>query len=220
MHRTHDQPNVMSWALISASCLLVLTQTPASGQSVKALEVYNYGVRATQKGDLQAAYGFYTRAIRLKPFYAPALHNRAVVSWQLKDEAGAWKDLEAAIKANPKDPLYHQTGGFFYTSKKEWSKAAGEFSKAIELKPDFAEAYQARAAAKNQTGDHKGAIEDFSQAIKFAPTSAGAYEGRAACRKKVNDLNGALDDYRQALKLNPGDLRLAKAVKEAEASTK
>ncbi len=220
MHPRNDQRTAMSWALSSASCWLLLAQSPTFGQSVKALEVYNLGVAATQKGDLQGAYGLFTRAIRLKPFYAPALHNRAVVSWQLRDEVGAWKDLEAAIKANPKDPLYHQTGGFFHTSKKEWSKAIDEFSKAIELKPDFAEAYQARAAAKSQAGNQKGAIEDFSIAIKNAPRSPGAYEGRAACRKKANDLAGAIEDYRQALKLNPGDQRLAKAVKEAEAAIK
>lgn len=215
-----EHKSALSLALCAASCCLLVWQPPAFGQSVKALELYNLGVRSTERGDVKSAYEFFTRAIRLKPFYAPALHNRAVVSWQLKDEAGAWKDLDAAIKANPKDPLYHQTGGFFYSSKKDWPKAIGEFSKAIELKPDFAEAYQARAATKSQTNDYKGAIDDFTQAIRISPQSAGAYEGRAACRKKAGDQAGALDDYRKALKLSPSDQRLAKAVKEAEASAK
>lgn len=207
-------------ALSGFSLCLFLSQPCAQAQSVKALELYNKGVNSTQKGDIRAAYEFYTRAIRLKPHYAAALHNRAVVSWQLKDETGAWKDLEAAMRADPKDPLFHLTGGYFHTSKKEWQKSIAEFTRALELKPDFADACQARAAARGQAGDQKGALEDFSQAIKLAPKSSGAYEGRAAYRQKAGDRAGALEDYRQALKLNPGDQRLAKAVQDAESSNK
>src|SRR5262249_13540429 len=45
-------------------------------------------------------------------------------------------------------------------------KALEDFSRAIELKPDYAEAYNNRGRAHAHLGEYSQAIEDFSQAIR------------------------------------------------------
>ena len=79
--------------------------------------------------------------------------------------------------------------------------AIADYTKAIELKPDDAGAYNNRGNAKQTKGDLDGAIADYTKAIELKPDDAGAYCNRAAWRKAKGDLGGALADYNKAIEL-------------------
>jgi tetratricopeptide (TPR) repeat protein len=53
--------------------------------------------------------------------------------------------------------------------------AIADYSKAIELKPDFAEAYFNRAFCKHEIKDYKGAIADYSKSIEVWPLNIADY---------------------------------------------
>jgi tetratricopeptide (TPR) repeat protein len=89
-----------------------------------------------------------------------------------------------------------------------------DFTNAIELRPDYAEAYLARGISKGlngdwdpkhlyHNGDFDGAIEDFTAAIRLRPDYAKAYYLRGDAREHKGDIDGGIADYTKAIGLNP-----------------
>ena len=93
--------------------------------------------------------------------------------------------------------------GIEATMKKEHEKAIEYYAKAIELKPDLAEAYVQRADAKRTLGRHKEAIGDFTKAIELKPDDADAYSLRGSVRIEIEDKEGAAQDFTKAIELEP-----------------
>lgn len=80
-----------------------------------------------------------------------------------------------------------------------------DFSKAIELKPGYDEAYSNRGAAYLSKGKIDQAIADFSKAVELNPNYDEAYSNRGAAYMAKGQLDRAVDDYSKAIELNPKD---------------
>ena len=76
-----------------------------------------------------------------------------------------------------------------------------DFSKAIELMPDFANAYYNRAWVWRRRGEHGNAIIDFSQAIAHKPDYAVAYHHRGQSYLFAGDRDNAQADFETARSL-------------------
>ena len=74
---------------------------------------------------------------------------------------------------------------------------------AINLKPDFHEAYNQRANLKLSKDDLDGALADYSKAIQYDPNVANYYANRAAVLEKKKDIIGALVDSSKSIALAP-----------------
>ncbi|MEJ2617878.1 MAG: tetratricopeptide repeat protein [Ignavibacteriaceae bacterium] len=59
---------------------------------------------------------------------------------------------------------YFNRGNFKFRLK-EYTFSIKDFDKAIEISPEFAEAYCRRGEAKSLTGDHFEAVKDYNKAI-------------------------------------------------------
>ena len=81
--------------------------------------------------------------------------------------------------------------------------AIADCTKAIELKPDYANAYSSRGIAKLAKGDFNGAIEDYTKVIGLNPNSEDAYNNLGFAKRNLGDLDGAIADYTKAIELNP-----------------
>jgi tetratricopeptide (TPR) repeat protein len=77
------------------------------------------------------------------------------------------------------------------------------YSHAIRLEPDFPEAFNNRAIARNAKGDREGALEDYNEAIRLKPDYADAFNNRGIARNAKGDREGALSDYTEAIRLKP-----------------
>jgi len=86
----------------------------------------------------------------------------------------------------------------------DYQGAFEDYSKAIKLKSNYAEAYNGRATTRTGIGDHDGAIADYTEAIKLKSKYAEAIYGRANARFIYkHDYRGAIADYDTLLKLKP-----------------
>jgi len=79
------------------------------------------------------------------------------------------------------------------------------YTEALQLKPDYADAYNNRGIARSDKGDLDGALQDYNEALRLTPDDAGAYNNRGNARRAKGDLDGALQDYNEALRLTPDD---------------
>ncbi|MCP9909025.1 tetratricopeptide repeat protein [Cyanobium sp. BA20m-p-22] len=64
------------------------------------------------------------------------------------------------------------------------------------------DAFFYRAYAKDDLGDHYGAIADLDQAISLKPTGS-SYTNRGVQKSKIGDVNGAIIDFNKAIAANP-----------------
>ena len=59
-----------------------------------------------------------------------------------------------------------------------YRQAIEDYSRAIEIKPGYADAYNNRGIAYNSLGNYRQAIEDYNRAIEIKPDFADAYYNR------------------------------------------
>ena len=77
------------------------------------------------------------------------------------------------------------------------------YDKAIRLKPDYAEAFTNRGAAKAALGQRSAAIADYDEAIRLNPDDAIAFYNRGNAKRALGRRAAAIADYDEAIRLNP-----------------
>lgn len=83
--------------------------------------------------------------------------------------------------------------------------AIADFSKAIELIPKYAEAYNRRGGAYLSKGNSEGAIADLNKAIELMPEFAEAYYNRGLAYFTKGEFIVAIRDYTEAVQLELDD---------------
>ena len=86
---------------------------------------------------------------------------------------------------------YHNRG-LAYEGRGEIPSAFEDFSKAIELNPNYAEAYNNRGIVHGQMDDYDRAIEDYTKAIELNPNLAEAYTNRGLAYSKKDECDLAI----------------------------
>jgi tetratricopeptide (TPR) repeat protein len=81
--------------------------------------------------------------------------------------------------------------------------ALDDFSKVIQMRPEGAEAYVDRAAARLGQEDYAGVVADCGEALKRDARIAVAYNMRGQALRHQGNLEGALEDLNRAVELAP-----------------
>jgi tetratricopeptide (TPR) repeat protein len=79
----------------------------------------------------------------------------------------------------------------------------GQFTRAIEIDPTFAEAYRARADTSQAAGQTEAALADLEKAIAIDPSDWLAYISRGTIERSQGNSQKALTDFTQAIHLHP-----------------
>jgi tetratricopeptide (TPR) repeat protein len=97
----------------------------------------------------------------------------------------------------------HHAAGITAFNDGDMVKAINELSQAIELKPDYSEAYFYRADAYHNKGMEDEAIADYSKVIELAPDDAYAYYQRGIVYSSKSAFDNAVADFTKAIELLP-----------------
>lgn len=87
---------------------------------------------------------------------------------------------------------------------------------AIEIKPDFAEAWNKRATSYYLDGDFKNSMADIERVLELEPRHFGALSGLGLIKREQGDQEAALKAFRRALAIHPHLPAASRAVKELE----
>ena len=82
--------------------------------------------------------------------------------------------------------------------------------KAIELNPDYTEAYNNRGMAYYKKGEVDCALNDLNRAIQLNPDSPQVHKNRALVHYSAGKHHWALADINCAIQLEPNDLKFLK----------
>ena len=81
--------------------------------------------------------------------------------------------------------------------------AVETFTKAIQRKPDFAEAWNKRATVYFLMGEHEKSLKDCDEVMKRNPAHFGALAGYGQIYLQLDQPERALTYFRRALRVNP-----------------
>ena len=84
--------------------------------------------------------------------------------------------------------------------------AIEDYTKAIEIDPNYVTAYYNRAIVKSTIGDKKGAVKDYTKVIELDSLKSGAYYGRGNARAFLGDTKGGIADLTKVIEIDPKDV--------------
>ena len=112
-------------------------------------------------------FNFIISGLTLLPFIQPALITKVSVA----SSAALIISSSQKVNANERYNFYFDRAGKKY-DKGDLSGAIADYTKAINIDSQDANAFYNRALAKHDSEDYSGAIADYTSAIKINPNDA------------------------------------------------
>jgi len=127
-----------------------------------------------------------------------------VLTWRrsqtFRNEETLWSHT---IRLNDRAwPAYNNLG-VVRRDKGDYRQALAYLTRAIEVRPDYAEAYNNRANAYGMLRQYDAAIRDYTRALQIRPDLAQAYSNRGLAYAAIGDIERAMRDYDKAIELRP-----------------
>ena len=111
---------------------------------------------------------------------------------------------EAALEGTDESTaIDHYNRGEAHYFDGEYDQAFSELTKAIEIDPRLARAYETRGTAYNDKKEFDLAIADFNKVIELKPTAAHAYVSRGVAYGNKGQYDLAVADYSKAIEIDP-----------------
>jgi tetratricopeptide (TPR) repeat protein len=112
-----------------------------------------------------------------------------------------------AIESGELDPISqantHYNRGSLYAKLDNLVGAANDFTRAVQLRPDFALGHRSLAVVHAFAGRDIKALAAFGRALHLNPEDAIAFNDRGTIYYKLGQLDEAVFDFTQALRLEP-----------------
>lgn len=113
---------------------------------------------------------------------------------------------QAQKKAKVPDKAFERLQqGLTYVNQKQYENALKEFTRAIEIHPQYATAYANRGLVYMQQKKYNKALDDLNKAVKLDPDNKMIHYNLTAYYSQQKQLDRALDSLDMALKLGFDD---------------
>jgi tetratricopeptide (TPR) repeat protein len=94
-----------------------------------------------------------------------------------------------------------------YANQGANDSAIADYTRAIELDPDFADAYYNRGNSYSNLDKPEEAIADYTHVVELKPDYLNAYYNRGNAYRVLEEHNKAIEDYNRVLEIEPGYVR-------------
>jgi tetratricopeptide (TPR) repeat protein/S1-C subfamily serine protease len=135
-----------------------------------AIYYQNRGNARGYKGDYQGAIDDFSKAIEIDSNNAWYYYSRGYLRNNLGNKKGAIEDFIKAIDLKSNEvcsACAHHNLGEIYRESGDYENAIAHYTKALEIQPNWAEAYQHRGLARSQKKDNARSREDLQKAAQL-----------------------------------------------------
>lgn len=146
-----------------------------------------------------------SKALEVDPTEWLAYSDRAFCKDFMGDFAGAIPDYKMYIdNSGDAGASYWYNLGLAQRKMEDYDSAIASYTKALELDPEYYEAYINRGYVYRLQKKYSKALTDYSQALEFGEILT-AYSGRGDTYYESEEYNKAIEDYKKVLQINPSD---------------
>ncbi len=121
----------------------------------------------------------------------------------IKTEARNIREYENTIRSLTALDWFEK--GYKAFNAELWNEAIDAYTKAIKLKPYYADAYVNRGTVYDLIGNHQRAIEDYNKVIHLKTDYPLAYYNRGLAYGKLGNYQQKINDYKIAARLGHKD---------------
>lgn len=183
--------------------LLISYTNRKEGKSNSQIDYYYKIAKEKVKlKEFEAAEKNYRQIIALKGENAFVCNELGMLMKQQSKYDIALEYLDRAIKFDTLDFVVYNNRGSVNEILGKTEDAEIDYSKAIEINPEYSPAYNSRGYLHFTKHEFEMAIEDYSKAIKFDSTYFIAYSGRANAYYALHKYSFALSDINRSIKYN------------------
>lgn len=183
-------------------------------QNMTVLNMLGTSCYNVQKWELAVKY--FTSAIMLDSAYAPAWCNRGASRYNAQniaeaskiDKELAEKDLDMAIKLDPKSPISYRNRAFLRLYQEKNDSAYADIQRALKLDSTDALSYYALARILYQQKKLKESLQMFDHAISKQNNRPDFYFDRSFCKVELKDFEGARADLKKYYELDESKLAI------------
>jgi len=131
--------------------------------------------------------------------------NKKAGTYSYDGRLWSWSaDFDKAIAGKEKT-LFVDNGKSALFDNDNPDQAIIFLSQAIQIDPNYSDAYYFRAGAYNAKKDYDKAIADYNQAIRINPNDGYVYSSRAYVYSLKNDYDKAITDCNEAIRIIPDE---------------
>ena len=113
----------------------------------------------------------------------------------------AIRKFDSAIATWDRNPHVYLQRGIAKAILKQSDAALEDFSRAVAIDPNLAEAYTGRGDIYRERGEIQQAIEEFTRSINLHPTVDGHFQ-RGELYEKLGEHQKAVDDFDRAIAID------------------
>ena len=178
-------------------CRKILVAEPANFDANHML-----GLLRAREGRFVEAAEALANALKANPHNAEALSNYGNVLMILGHLEEALLSFEAALSLGQVPVLWFNRG-LVLMKLRRFEDAVASYDSALALAPDYAVAFQSRAAAFCELGRFSDALASADAALRLKPDLVDAFYIRGMALWRLKQLEAALDSYNLALEIAP-----------------
>lgn len=164
---------------------------------------FKQAARLSQGGKHADAGKIYRQILRRHPANATAWHSLAIAEHQQGNLAAALECIGRAIELESGQAPYHMLKGNVLQDQGKLEEAEASFLVALQISPDFAQAFNNLGIVLRDQQKSDRAIEAFRRAIERDPAYFKAYNNLGSALQSSGQTDDAIDCYRRAIELKP-----------------
>jgi predicted O-linked N-acetylglucosamine transferase (SPINDLY family) len=165
--------------------------------------LFGHALALHQAGRLGEAEPLYRQVLEAQPRHFDSLQLLGVIHYQRGEHQAALRQLDAALKINPKVAAVHNNRGNALKDMGRSNEALASYERAIALKADYPDAFYNHGNVLRALGRSADAVASYDQAIALRPDYAEALSNRGSALRELGRFDEALASLEHATALKP-----------------